>query len=49
MFPLIGLMLWQAVWSAFLNRFAVYPWVIALTGSVVVAWPLTVALPLAGH
>ncbi|MET8151441.1 alpha/beta hydrolase [Actinoplanes sp. NPDC049668] len=49
LFPLIGLMLWQAVWSIFLNRFAVSPWVIALTGSVVVAWPLTVTLPLAGH
>jgi dienelactone hydrolase len=48
LFPLVGLLLWQALWSAFLNRFAVPAWLIALTGSVVVAWPLAVALPLAG-
>ncbi|GIE88699.1 alpha/beta hydrolase [Actinoplanes regularis] len=48
LFPLIGLMLWQALWSVFLNRFAVSAWVIAVTGAVVVAWPLAVALPLVG-
>jgi dienelactone hydrolase len=48
LFPLIGLLLWQATWSAILNRFAVPAWMIAVTGSVVVAWPLAVALPLAG-
>ncbi|WP_328474499.1 alpha/beta fold hydrolase [Actinoplanes sp. NBC_00393] len=47
--PLIGLLLWQAVWSAVLNRLAVAPWLIAATGSVIVAWPLAVTLPLAGH
>ncbi|MFC7533210.1 dienelactone hydrolase family protein [Actinoplanes sp. GCM10030250] len=49
LFPLIGLMLWQALWSAFLNRFSVSAWVIALTGSIVVAWPLAVTLPLVGN
>ncbi|WP_433833709.1 dienelactone hydrolase family protein [Actinoplanes sp. CA-015351] len=46
LFPLIGLMLWQALWSAILNRFAVSAWAIALTGAIVVTWPLAVALPL---
>ncbi len=45
--PLIGLLLWQASWSAFLHRFAAPTWAIALTGAVVVAWPLALALPLA--
>ncbi|MEU4620346.1 alpha/beta fold hydrolase [Actinoplanes sp. NPDC023801] len=48
LFPLIGLLLWQTLWSATLNRFAVPAWIIAVTGSIVVAWPLAVALPLAG-
>ncbi|GIF37157.1 dienelactone hydrolase family protein [Actinoplanes xinjiangensis] len=46
--PLIGLLLWQTLWSVFLNRFAVPTWVIALTGSIVVTWPLAVTLPLTG-
>ncbi|GIE34956.1 hypothetical protein Ait01nite_080010 [Actinoplanes italicus] len=46
LFPLIGLLLWQTVWSAILNRFAVPTWLIAVTGGVVVAWPLAVTLPL---
>jgi hypothetical protein len=48
LFPLIGLLLWQTWWSAILNRFAAPAWLIAVTGAVVVAWPLAVALPLAG-
>ncbi|MEU4689105.1 alpha/beta fold hydrolase [Actinoplanes sp. NPDC023714] len=48
LFPLIGLMLWQALWSAFLNRFGTAPWMIAVIGAVVVAWPLVTALPLVG-
>jgi dienelactone hydrolase len=46
LFPLIGLLLWQTVWSAILNRFAVPTWLIAVTGGIVVAWPLAVTLPL---
>ncbi|WP_229068443.1 S9 family peptidase [Actinoplanes sp. DH11] len=46
LFPLVGLMLWQALWSFFLNRSGVATGFIAVTGSVVVAWPLAVALPL---
>ena len=48
LFPLVGLLLWQALWSAVLNRLAVAPWASTLIGSVVVAWPLAVMLPLAG-
>jgi dienelactone hydrolase len=48
LFPLIGLVLWQAGWSAILNRFAAPAWIIAVTGAAVVAWPLAVALPLVG-
>jgi dienelactone hydrolase len=48
LFPLIGLLLWQTWWSAVLNRFAVPAWMIAVTGAVVVAWPLAVTLPLTG-
>ncbi|WP_255658701.1 dienelactone hydrolase family protein [Actinoplanes sp. L3-i22] len=46
--PLAGLMVWQSLWSAILNRFAAPAWAIALVGSVVVIWPLTAALPLVG-
>ena len=46
LFPLVGLLLWQALWSVFLNRFGAPVWTIALTGSIVVAWPLAMALPL---
>jgi dienelactone hydrolase len=47
--PLVGLLLWQVLWSAVLHRFGVPAWVIALTGSAVVAWPLAVTLPLVGQ
>jgi dienelactone hydrolase len=46
--PLVLLFGWQALWSAMLNRLGTPTWVIALTGSVVVAWPLGTALPLVG-
>jgi hypothetical protein len=46
--PLALLFGWQAVWSAVLNRFGAPPWLTALTGSVVVAWPIAIALPLLG-
>jgi dienelactone hydrolase len=46
--PLVLLFGWQALWSAALNRLAAPPWLIALVGSVVVAWPLGIALPLIG-
>ncbi|WP_433790105.1 dienelactone hydrolase family protein [Actinoplanes sp. CA-252034] len=48
LFPLIGLLLWQALWSALLHRFAAPTWAIALAGSLVVTWPLAVTLPLVG-
>ncbi|MEV4276070.1 dienelactone hydrolase family protein [Actinoplanes xinjiangensis] len=46
--PLIGLLLWQTLCSVFLNRFGFPTWVVALTGSIVVTWPLAVTLPLTG-
>jgi hypothetical protein len=46
--PLALLFVWQTLWSATLNRFAAPPWLTALTGSVVVAWPIAIALPLLG-
>lgn len=47
--PLVAvLLLWQAVWSAVLHRFSAPPWLIALVGSLVVAWPLATALPMIG-
>jgi hypothetical protein len=46
--PLALLFVWQALWSAVLNRFAAPPWLTALTGSIVVAWPIAIALPLLG-
>ncbi|SDS43241.1 dienelactone hydrolase family protein [Actinoplanes derwentensis] len=46
LFPLVGLFLWQALWSAILHRFAAPAWLIALTGAVVLSWPLAVTLPL---
>ncbi|HWS38150.1 MAG TPA: alpha/beta fold hydrolase [Actinoplanes sp.] len=48
LFPLVGLFLWQAAWSAVLHRFAVAPTVTALIGSIVLTWPLVVTLPLIG-
>jgi dienelactone hydrolase len=47
--PLLAvLLLWQAAWSAVLHRFAVPAWLIALVGSLLVAWPLATALPVTG-
>jgi len=44
--PLLGVLLvWQAIWSAVLHRFAVPSWLIALVGSLVVAWPIATTLP----
>lgn len=44
--PLVAaLLLWQAIWSAVLHRFAAPRWLISLVGSLVVAWPLATALP----
>jgi pimeloyl-ACP methyl ester carboxylesterase len=44
--PLLAVLLgWQAIWSALLHRFAVPSWLIALVGSLVVAWPIATALP----
>jgi dienelactone hydrolase len=44
--PLALLFTWQALWSAVLNRYAAPPWLTAVTGSVIVAWPIAIALPL---
>jgi hypothetical protein len=45
--PLLAvLLLWQAIWSAVLHRFAAPQWLIAPVGSLVVAWPIATALPL---
>jgi dienelactone hydrolase len=44
--PLVLLFGWQALWSAALNRLGAPAWLIAAVGSVVVAWPLGIALPL---
>lgn len=46
--PLVLLFLWQALWSAALNHLRAPAWLIAAVGSVIVAWPLGVALPLIG-
>ncbi len=47
--PLLAvLLLWQAVWSAVLHRFAAPRWLITLVGSLVVAWPIATALPVVG-
>ena len=45
--PLFAILsLWQAIWSAVLHRFSAPPWLIALVGSLVIAWPIATALPL---
>ncbi|MET0493285.1 MAG: alpha/beta fold hydrolase [Actinoplanes sp.] len=45
--PLLAvLLLWQAIWSAVLHRFAAPKWLIALVGSLVVGWPIATALPM---
>ena len=47
--PLLAvLLLWQAIWSAVLHRFSAPRWLIALVGSLVVAWPIATALPVVG-
>ncbi|MFI7540038.1 dienelactone hydrolase family protein [Actinoplanes sp. NPDC049599] len=47
--PLLAVLLvWQAGWSALLHRFAAPPWLIALVGSLVVAWPIATTLPVIG-
>ena len=47
--PLLAvLLLWQAFWSAVLHRFSAPSWLIAIVGSLVVAWPLATALPVLG-
>ena len=47
--PLLAiLLLWQAIWSAILHRFSAPPWLTALVGSLVVAWPIATALPVIG-
>ncbi|MEU4156966.1 alpha/beta fold hydrolase [Actinoplanes sp. NPDC026670] len=48
LFPLIGLLLWQTLWSFLLNRRSAPTWLTALTGALVVTWPLAVTLPLVG-
>jgi hypothetical protein len=42
------LLLWQAIWSAVLHRFSAPTWLIALVGSLLVAWPIASALPVIG-
>jgi dienelactone hydrolase len=47
--PLLAvLMLGQALWSAVLHRFSAPSWLIAMVGSLLVAWPIAVALPITG-
>ncbi|WP_203734806.1 dienelactone hydrolase family protein [Paractinoplanes durhamensis] len=47
--PLLAVLLvWQAAWSAVLHRFQAPRWVIALAGSLLVAWPIATTLPLVG-
>lgn len=47
--PVIAVLLgWQAVWAAVMRRLAAPAWVIALVGSVLVAFPLATAPPLIG-
>lgn len=43
--PLAVLLLVQAVWAAILHTFAAPRWLIAAMGAVLVAWPITAALP----
>jgi hypothetical protein len=47
--PLLAVLLvFQAVWSAMLHRLAAPPWLIALVGSLIVAWPIATTLPVTG-
>ena len=47
--PLLAvLLLVQAAWAAILHRFAAPRWLIAVVGSLIVAWPIASALPLTG-
>jgi hypothetical protein len=44
--PLLAiLLLCQALWSAVLHRFSAPSWLVALVGSLLVAWPIATALP----
>ena len=44
--PLLAvLQVWQTLWSALLHRFSAPTWLIALVGSLLVAWPVATALP----
>lgn len=43
---LAALLVWQAAWAAILRRTATPPWLIAMAGSLVVAWPIATTLPL---
>jgi hypothetical protein len=46
--PLLAvLLLWQAVWAAMLSGFAAPRRLVAAVSSLIVAWPLSTALPLA--
>lgn len=45
---LVVLLAWQAGWAALLRRRSAPAWIPALTGAVVVGWPIAVSLPLAG-
>jgi hypothetical protein len=38
----------QAIWSAVLQRFSCPPWLSAAVGSLIVALPIAVALPVIG-
>ncbi|MFC7547488.1 dienelactone hydrolase family protein [Plantactinospora sp. GCM10030261] len=47
--PLFALLLtWQVVWAAVLRRLAAPRWVMALTGAVLLGWPIATTLPLTG-
>lgn len=47
--PLLAVLLVvQAGWSAVLNRVAAPPWLTALVGSLLVAWPIATTLPVIG-
>lgn len=47
--PLLAiLLLIQAAWGAALRRLAAPPWLIAVVGSLLVAWPIATALPVTG-
>ncbi|MEV6494402.1 alpha/beta fold hydrolase [Actinoplanes sp. NPDC051633] len=48
--PLLAvLLLWQSIWTEILRRCGAPRWLVAPVGSLIVAWPLAVALPLVHH